>query len=89
MGSCYITQGAQLVFCDSRDGLGAGGRFTWKETHVYLWLTHTVVSQKQRQQCKAIIFQLKKKKKKELHHRRLLWLSSGSDAMLPMLGAQV
>jgi len=63
MGSCYITQGAQLVFCDNLDGLGVGGRFKREETYVYLSLTHTVVWQKPRQQCKAIIFQLKKKEK--------------------------
>ena len=43
---------------------GGGREVHREETRVFLWLTHTVVSQKQRQQCKAIIFQLKKKKEK-------------------------
>ena len=37
------------------------GRFKREGTYIYLWLTHTVVWQKQIQQCKTII-QLKTKK---------------------------
>ena len=50
------------MFCDNLDGLGVGGgSFKREETYVYLWMTHIVIWQKPRKQCKAIIFQLKKK----------------------------
>ena len=71
MGSCHITQGAQLAALGwpeaQRIRLGSGGwRLRRQGVDVHLQLILTVVQQNLSQHWKAIILQLKKKKKKTL-----------------------
>ena len=51
-----------MVACDNLVGVmgwKVGGRFKREGTYIYIWLIHVDVRQKQTQQCKAIILQLK------------------------------
>jgi len=55
VGSCCVTQGAQLDALGQPRGVGCEGGGSGGKGSIYTWLLYIVVQQKPTQPCKAII----------------------------------